>query len=96
MKDSGKPCCDLNPAVVYCDKRPWFGSLRGLYAEGWVYSQSDIWHMGAHGSQQKQVVVTGKGKVKGKDTLFKLMYLASTSTKEADGMIISHKNDLVL
>jgi hypothetical protein len=42
------------------------------------------------------IVVTGKGKVKGKDALFKLMYLASTSTKEADGMIISHKKDLVL
>ena len=42
MKDSGKPCCDLNPAVVYRDKRPWFGSLCGLYAEGWVYSRSDM------------------------------------------------------
>ena len=42
------------------------------------------------------MVVTGKGEVKGKDVLFELMYLASTSTKEADGMIISHKNDLVL
>ena len=43
MKDSaGKPCCDLNPAVVYCDKVPWFGSLRELYEEGWVYSWSDM------------------------------------------------------
>ena len=52
------------------------------------------WHMGAHGSQQKGVkgnktdscnaiVVAGKGDVKGKDTVLKLMYLSSTSTKEA-------------
>ena len=31
MKDSGKPCCNLNTAAVYCNKQPWFGSLRGLY-----------------------------------------------------------------
>ena len=76
-------------------KGPWFGSLRGLYAEGWVYSQSDIWHMGAHGSQQKRVVVAGKGEVKGKDASFELTYLASTSGKGAKGMIIIHKKDLV-
>ena len=34
--------------------------------------------------------------MKGKDAFFKLMYLSSTSTKEADGMIISHEKDLVL
>ena len=93
--------------AVYCDKWPWFGrSLCGLY-EGWLYSRSDIWHIGAHVSQQKGVkvnkmdscnaiVVAGKGDVKGKDTVLKLMYLSSTSTKEANGMIISHKKDLVL
>ena len=75
--------------------------------EGWLYSRSDIWHIGAHVSQQKGVkgnkmdscnaiVVAGKGDVKGKDTVLKLMYLSSTSTKEANGMIISHKKDLVL
>ena len=29
------------------------------------------------------IVVAGKGDVKGKDTVLKLMYLSSTSTKEA-------------
>jgi SAD/SRA domain len=104
--DSGKPCHNLIPAAVYRDKRPWFGSLRGLY-EGWVYSRSDIWHMGAHGSQQKGVsgnktegcdaiVVAGKGEVKGTDTLFELTYSACTCGKGAEGMIISKEMDLVL
>ena len=101
MKDSGKPCRDLNPAVVYHDKGSWFGSLRGLY-ESWGYSRSDILHMGAHGSQQKSVkgnktdsynaiVVAGKGKVKSKDTLYELTYSACTSEKGADGMTVSHE-----
>jgi hypothetical protein len=104
--DSGKPCHNLDPVFLCRDKRPWFGSLRGLY-EGWVYSRSDIWHMGAHGSQQKGVsgnktdgcdaiVVAGKGEVKGKDTLFELTYSACTSGKGAEGMIISCERDLVV
>ena len=70
MTDSGKPCCNLNTAAVY-------------------------WHIGAHGSQQKgikgnktdsscdEIVVAGKGEVKGKDTLYELTYSACTSGKPA-------------
>ena len=76
--------------------------------KGWLYSRSDIWHMGAHGSQQKDVtgnkmdscnaiVVAGKGKVKGKDTLYELTYSACTSGKGAEGMTVSYKEkDLVI
>jgi len=105
-KDSGKPCMNLDPVFLHRDKKPWFGSIRGLY-EGWVYSRNDIWHMGAHGSQQKGVsgnktdgcdaiVVAGKGEVKGEDTLFELTYSACTSGKGAEGMIISCEKDLVV
>ena len=63
--------------------------------------------MCVHNSQQKGVsgnltigcdtiVVAGKGEVKGEDTLFSLMYSASTSGGGAEGMIISRQNGFLV
>ena len=98
------PCIDLNPSTSFTiDKKEiLFGRIRGL-REGFIYSREDICRMGVHNSQQKGVsgnltngrdtiVVAGKGEVKGEDTLFSLMYSASTSGGGAEGMIISRQN----
>ena len=63
--------------------------------------------MGAHTSQQRGVsgnstlgcdaiVVAGLGEVKGDDTLFELVYSASTRGGGAEGMILSRKNGFLV
>ena len=105
MKDSGKPCTSLDPACTR-EKKPWFGSLRGLY-EGYLYSRQDLWEMGGHGSQQRgvggngklgcdSIVVAGKGEVNGNDSLFELTYSSSKGGKGAEGMILSADNGFLV
>jgi hypothetical protein len=99
--DSGTPCIHLNPSAFGFDTNPWYGQVRGL-KEGCLYSQREIYRMGAHTSQQRGVsgnstlgcdaiVVAGLGEVKGDDTLFELVYSASTRGGGAEGMILSRK-----
>jgi SAD/SRA domain len=99
--DSGTPCIHLNPSAFGFDTNPWYGQVRGL-KEGCLYSRREIYRMGAHTSQQQEVsgnsmlgcdaiVVAGLGEVKGDDTLFELVYSASTRGGGAEGMILSRK-----
>ena len=106
-KDSGLACQSFDPAYQYgVERKPMFGRLRGLY-EGYLYSRQNIWEMKAHTSQQKGVsgrkddgcdaiVVSGKGKVKGHDSLFDLTYSASTGGIGAEGMILSYKKGFLV